>query len=116
MLARAMRLTRRRDFDGVYRRGRRAEHALATLYVRRHPDSGPQSETRRLGFTVSKKVGKAHDRNRVKRRLREAARALALPIGFDAVVVARAGAAEADFGALSAALKQLFERSGLLKP
>ncbi len=58
----------------------------------------------RVGFTVSKRIGNAVVRNRVKRRLREIARA-ALPLhgtpGADHVLIARDGIAEAPFADLS---------------
>jgi ribonuclease P protein component len=109
MLPRAERLTRRRDFGATYRRGRRWEHPLLTLYIRRTAPESP----RRLGFSISKKVGKAHERNRMKRRLREAMRQLRTESGFDAVAVARPGGSAASFGELNEALKQLFEQAGV---
>ncbi len=113
MLPRAERLTRRRDFGAVYRRGRRYEHPLLTLYVRPSGGSG-EEQPRRFGFSVSKKVGKAHERNRIKRRLRELCRTLPTQSGRDGVLVARAGASEAGSDTLREALVQLFSRAGVL--
>ena len=111
MLPPKNRLKSRRDFAQAYRRGKRREHPQATLIAARRRESGPT----RVGFSVSKKVGKAHDRNRVKRRLREAIRALSMRDGFDVVVVARTGSAELDFAVLQNVAVQLFESSGLLR-
>ncbi|MBF6592600.1 MAG: ribonuclease P protein component, partial [Ktedonobacterales bacterium] len=62
-----------------------------------------------------KRVGGAVERNRVKRRLREAARPrlAALAPGWDIIVTARAGAAQADFAALDAALAELLTHARL---
>ncbi len=56
----------------------------------------------RLGITVSKRVGNAVIRNRVRRRLRELSRTryAALPAGLELVITARASAATAEFAAL----------------
>jgi ribonuclease P protein component len=78
---------------------------LLTIYARPN-----QLTHARIGFVVSTKVGGAVIRNAVKRRLREASRPLleALPDdGVDLVVVARPGAAAAEFGALAADLAKL---------
>jgi ribonuclease P protein component len=69
---RTARLLRHADFRRVYEQGRRHFSAsLTAFYVtRQEPDiKGP-----RIGFTVSKALGGAVDRNRMKRRLREATR------------------------------------------
>lgn len=123
MLPRAERLTRRRDFAAVYARRRSWANPLLVLYVlRREPDTAAlaaeAAETRRLGFSVSKKVGKAHDRNGVKRRLRAICRedGGSWRRGFDAVFVARSGAADASFEDLRAAVSQLVARAGLASP
>ena len=91
-------LKKRRDFVRVQnavrkRRGKR-------LIVMKDPSIS--KSTYRVGFTVSKRVGNAVVRNRVKRRLREIVRGSTslLESGWDYVVVARPRAATSDFQAL----------------
>lgn len=81
------------------------------LYARKN-----RTEGNRLGITVSKKLGKAHIRNRVRRRLREVYRLNEekfLP-GWDIVVVARTKAVFADFDTLTRSFLQLAEKAGVL--
>jgi ribonuclease P protein component len=106
---RDMRLRRRQDFNAVHRRGR--SWANSTLVVRVLPNALPQT---RVGFSISKRVGKAVVRNRIKRRLREVVRALAPRGGHDLVVIAREPAADADYQALRASLESLLQRAHLL--
>ena len=81
------------------------------LYARRN-----RTETNRVGITVGKKLGKAHIRNRVRRRLREVYRlneTLFQP-GWDIVVVARSRAIDAPFDKLTAAYLSLAKKAGIL--
>jgi ribonuclease P protein component len=89
------RITRSGDFDMVYRRGRSAANRHLVVYAFARDDR-PAGAPARLGLSVSRKVGGAVERNRVKRVLREqfAAIAPSLPGGIDVVVIARPGAAE----------------------
>jgi len=67
-LSRSARLLRHGDFERVYKYGKRQFAAHMTLfYVRREDD-----RVSRVGFTISKALGNAVQRNRMKRRLREA--------------------------------------------
>jgi ribonuclease P protein component len=92
------RLTKRSEFLFV-RQGLRAARGAVLIEARRRAEDGPI----RLGLTASKKVGGAVQRNRARRRLREAARQL-LPefglAGVDYVLVARQQTPEAPWPAL----------------
>jgi ribonuclease P protein component len=112
---RAGRLSRSAEFDRVYRQGRSLGNRYLVLYS--FPRAG--AEQSRLGLSVSRKVGGAVDRNRVKRLLREAFgdEAARLVPGHDVVIVARPEARElAEQGgleAIAASLRELLERAGL---
>ena len=82
------------------------------LYARKN-----RTEQNRVGVTVSKKLGKAVVRNRVRRRLREVYRLHEEQFapGWDIVVVARSRCVGADFGKLTKAYLSLAEKSGILK-
>jgi len=88
------RLSRSRDFDAVYRRGRSASTRYLTLHWFPREDD-PASEPR-LGLAVPKVVGSAVTRNRLKRQLRETWTELgpAVAPGRDYVLVVRQGLAE----------------------
>ena len=98
-------------FQRLYRTKGQA-NGLLVLYARRN-----RTGTNRVGITVSKKLGKAHIRNRVRRRLREIYRLNEEKFqpGWDIVVVARGKAVEADFGKLTGAYLQLADKAGILK-
>jgi len=102
------RLRKRADFLGAAT-GPRAPAAAFVLQTRARADTGPP----RVGFTVSKKVGNAVERNRVRRRLREIVRlsdAARLRPGNDYVLVGRRAALNLPFARLIDDFRQALER------
>ena len=104
MLATTQRLRRSSDFTAAFRGGRRA--GRGTVVVHYFLEEPAQASTARAGFVVSKAVGNAVVRNRVRRRLRELVRPhlSGLPAGASLVVRALPPAASASFETLRADL------------
>jgi len=107
------RLSRSRDFDNVYRHGRSTSTRFFTLHAfpREDADSEP-----RLGLAIPRGVGSAVKRNRLKRMLREVWPLRQRGQGFDYVLVARPGLAEAvdsnGFDWLSERVDEVLEKAG----
>jgi ribonuclease P protein component len=118
-MSRRHRLSRSRDFDAVYRKGRSVSTRFLVLYA--FPREEDPAGDARLGLAVSRKLGGAVERNRVKRMLREAFWSAAddLAPGHDFVIVARPAAGElAERGgerAMEEALRQVLAEAGLAK-
>lgn len=110
MGSRPGRLTRRPEFLRV-RNGEKRRGAYFLLEVLDRDNDQPP----RIGYTVTKKQGNAVERNRMKRRLREAVRLkgrFAMKPGHDYVVVARRDALDAPFSILTDALVNRINGSG----
>ena len=91
----ADRLRRSVEFQQVVRRGRRAAGTAFVVVVSERGSAPSQALGSRLGITVSRKVGRAVVRNRVKRQVREwfRVRRQSLGTGLDWVVIGRSAAA-----------------------
>ena len=98
-------------FRRLYHTGGQANSYLV-LYARKN-----RTDTNRVGITVSKKLGKAHIRNRVRRRLREIYRLNEDKFlsGWDIVVVARSRSVEAKFDKLTENYLSLAQKAGILR-
>jgi ribonuclease P protein component len=101
-------LTGKAQFDLVYEKGR--SWASREIVIKAMPNG---LGTSRYGLTISRRVGKAVVRNRIKRRLREIIRQMKLPPGWDLIVIARNPAANADFTNLERSVGNLLVRAGL---
>ena len=92
------RLLRHADFERVYKQGRRhfASH-MTVFYLRREGEPG--ASNLRIGFTVGKALGDAVQRNRMKRRLREAVRLTGFTpaIAVDVVINPKRALLDVDF-------------------
>lgn len=111
------RLKRRTDFRAIAQAGARAPAKAFVLQALRRDeqgqDDGRASGKIRLGFTVSRQVGNAVERNRVRRRLREMVRgkpAAAFAPGYDYVLIGRRTALTCPFGDMARELDGALRR------
>lgn len=107
MLPARSRMRRRRDFEAALRRGSRVGRRLLVVHLSTEPDGTPL-----VGFVVSRAVGDAPTRNRVRRRLRHLMRDRTprLPDGARLVVRANPAASGAGHAALGAELDAALDR------
>lgn len=110
---RSARLLRHADFQSVYKQGRRhfAAH-MTVFYLRRAEGQGA-----RVGFTVGRALGPAVDRNRMKRRLREAVRLHGIvSVPVDVVINPKKSLLQADFldlcGEVDKAFRSIAQKLG----
>ena len=71
---RSARLLKHSDFERVYKQGRRHFSSHMTVFYLRQGEAPSHEPSARVGFTVGRVLGGAVERNRIKRRLREAVR------------------------------------------
>ena len=112
MLPKPYRLTKKKDFDRVYRQGR-------SFFVREMGIKFARNglEVSRFGFVVSLKVSKnAVDRNLAKRRMREAVRGFlpGMKGGFDCAVLTRPEVKNLKYGEIEDRLRFILKKTGLL--
>lgn len=103
-------LTKPEQYALVYSRG--SSWASNLMVMKALPNGLTLS---RYGFSVSKRVGKAVARNKIKRRLREILRIKPLKPAWDIVFIVRPAAANADYISLKRAVEGLLSRAGLLE-
>ena len=102
-------LTGKDQFELVYEKGR--SWAAREIVIKALPSG---LDATRYGLTVSRRVGKAVVRNKIKRRLREILRQMNLPPGWDIIIIVRNPAARADFTTLGRSVGKLLIQAGLI--
>jgi len=110
LLQRRYRLTGKAQFQGVYGSGRSYVGSYLVLYVKEN-----RLDHTRIGFTVSKKIGKAVVRNRIKRKLREVCRLNLdrFAKGYDIIFVARRKIKGISYRLVEQEIEKLCGKAGL---
>ncbi|GGH01797.1 ribonuclease P protein component [Silvibacterium dinghuense] len=103
------RLRKHADYQHVYQQSRKHFSPSMTYFFRLREDDMPV-EVARVGLTAGRVLGKAVDRNRIKRRMREAVRAHLpqLPNRVDVVLHPRKSVKDMDFARLSGEVAHVF--------
>lgn len=107
-----LRLTRREDFNKVYRYGKSAANQQVVVYWL----SNPRIERFRMGVSVSKKLGGAVVRNRIRRMMKEIVRLNADKIRphFDFIVIGRKPVVDMEYAQMEKSLLHALRRAQLL--
>jgi ribonuclease P protein component len=109
-----VRLRKHADYQRAYAAGRKRQSASMSWFLARQSEPFPGSiqgpiQGPRVGLTAGKVLGKAHERNRIKRRMREILRRHVelLPAGFDLILHPRRSVLTAEFSKLEAELVRI---------
>lgn len=99
------------DFRKVYRHGKSLANRYLVMYILDN-----KSENNRIGISVSKKVGKAHIRNKARRRIKESYRLSIdnkIKKGYDIVFIARIAIKDVEYIDIEKAMKHLVKKANL---
>jgi len=104
-------LKNNRDFQLVYKKGKSAASKHIVVFLLKN-----NAGINRLGISVSKKMGHAVQRNRIRRRLREAFRLIeaSLPCGHDLVILPRQNTHDATLADIKSQMKHCLRRHGVM--
>jgi ribonuclease P protein component len=109
-----VRLRKHADFLRAYAVGRKRQSASMSWMLAPQPSApGGAAGVPRVGLTVGKVLGKAHQRNRIKRRMREALRRHVglLPAGFDLIFHPRRNVLTMEFAQLEAEVLRILQQA-----
>jgi len=106
------RLRKHADYQRAYAASRKRQSPSMSWFLSPH-DPAYAGETPRIGLTAGKVLGKAHERNRIKRRMREALRRHTelFPEGCDLILHPRRIVLAMDFGKLEAEIVRILEQA-----
>lgn len=107
------RLRRHADFQRAYAAARKHQSASMSWFLAPQPAAGSDCGKARVGFTAGKVLGKAHERNRIKRRLREAIRRHIdlLPPASDLIFHPRRAVLTLEFGKLESEVVRILAQA-----
>jgi len=110
-----LRLKNNRDFRKVYRYGKSVANRELVLFIMKNKNI----EQFRLGISVSKKIGKAVTRNRIKRILKETVFSLSreydIVNNIDVIIIARSPTSNMKFAQFEKSVKDIFFKGKLIK-
>lgn len=101
------------DFRKVYKHGKSFANRNLVMYILDN-----KSDSTRVGISVSKKVGNAINRNKVRRRIREGFRLIGdeyIKSGYDIVFIARIASKECEYKDIEKSVKYLINKAQILK-
>jgi ribonuclease P protein component len=107
---RSARLRKHADYQRVYRESRRYSSASMSYFYRARPDGDPAGAFPRIGLTTGRVLGGAVERNRIRRRMREAVRLhlSELPSSVDVVLHPRRRVLDMEFAQLEREVSRIF--------
>lgn len=101
------------DFRKIYQKGKSfADRNLVIYYLRNNTNKS------RIGISISKKVGKANVRNRIRRYIKESYRINIDPYiksGYDLVFIARVNSSNSDYKSIEKSIKYITKRTNVIK-
>ena len=105
-----LRLRKDSDFKNIYRNGKSLDTKTLVFYFIKN-DLGYT----RVGYSISKKVGKAVTRNRIRRLIKENLKDIPdLKDGYDIIFIGRIPSSESDYKEIGKSIRYLFRKSGVL--